>query len=255
MSFSSREKGLLVAVGGVAAAYVGVRLLSKTMGEKKTRRGQLVCKCEKVKIQIYMPASNYKFVETLSFQCACEDCVDWADKVIESGSYKKEQAETCTPGNPNMVLYDSEICVDQGEEFIKSMKLSEKTPNRRIYSKCCGTPLGISIDGSGINMVNYLVVQNCNKKLEKNEVDFPSEVLEPSCCLHGSEAKPDKKVKPESLKIVPKVEATFMASHFLRIFFYAILGTKGPGYRIPNCRRSRYWNRYNQNFVTIIHRG
>lgn len=233
MSFSSREKGLLVAVGGIAAAFVGVRLLSKTMGETKTRRGELVCKCGKVKIQIYMPASNYKFVETLTFQCACEDCVDWAEKVIDSGSFIKEQAETCAPGNPNMVLYDGEICVDQGKEFIKSMKLSEKTPNRRIYSRCCGTPLGISIDGSGINMVNYLAIQKCTKKLVENEVDFPPEVLEPSCCLHGSEAKPEKKVKPESLKIVPKVEAKFMATHFVRVFFYAILGTRGPGTGFP----------------------
>ena len=150
------------------------------------------------------------------------------------------------PGVPTIVLYDSEINVVEGQEHLQHMKLSKKTENRRIYTTCCGTPLGISADHSHLNLIYCPVVKpldflDCDK--DKNEIPFPHEVLEqPSMCVLASRLDLDDqndgandfadvyKTKYPNMKYI---KDHFAPKEILKVAGRLLLligmGTRGPG--------------------------
>lgn len=66
----------------VAVSFVAMSASSSSSSKtKKTRRAKMNCTCGKVEAELYMPAANYKYAESPSFQCACHDCVGFVDKV------------------------------------------------------------------------------------------------------------------------------------------------------------------------------
>jgi hypothetical protein len=130
-------------------------------------------------------------------------------------------------------MYDSEISVTKGQDLVKSMKLSDKTPNRRVYSKCCATPLGVSLDNMGTNLVYPPNITKTNL-LHPDEMAFPSESLEPEMCLFSNSTKPQKKVFPENLLLIPSAFAPkFIGLYISRLVVLLGLGAKGPGKGFP----------------------
>lgn len=132
-------------------------------------------------------------------------------------------------------MYDSEILVTKGQDQIQSMKLSKKTENRRIYTKCCGTPLGISVDHVGINMIVPNLIQKTTAPLESNEVDFPDIPPEPTLCLYVDNTKAaGKEISPKSMKLIPSTFApAFIGICLYRVALLAAVGGRGPGKGFP----------------------
>jgi hypothetical protein len=129
-------------------------------------------------------------------------------------------------------MYDSEISVTRGQNLVKSMKLSEKTPNRRVYSKCCATPLGVSLDSMGTNLVYPPNITETN--LQPDDIAFPPESLEPQMCLFSNNTRPEKKVFPEDLLLISSAFAPkFIGLYISRLVILLGLGAKGPGKGFP----------------------
>jgi hypothetical protein len=132
-------------------------------------------------------------------------------------------------------MYDSEILVTKGQDYIQSMKLSKKTENRRIYTKCCGTPLGISDDRVGVNMIVPNLIKKTTALLEPNEIDFPNLPLEPTVCLYADNTKAaGKTISPQSMKLIPSTFAPgFIGLCLYRVALLAAVGGRGPGKGFP----------------------
>jgi Family of unknown function (DUF6151) len=230
--FETRKEMVALAAAGIAVGATALALWWNPR-EKRTRRAKLQCSCGEVEAQIYMPSANYKYLDTACFQCSCTDCVGWADAVVEAGASKTKLLEICTPGFPCLSLYDSEILVTKGQNLLKSMKLSAKSENRRIHSTCCNTPLAISVDHTSLNLVNYLFVQTKTNAYDLHEIGFPPDVLIPAVCLHGKTAQANRKINPESMKVVPYVDAKYILGIISRVLLLLLLGTRGPGAGFP----------------------
>jgi polyferredoxin len=78
LSSLSNNKSATVLLGAASVASLYVLSNSK---EKRTRRAKVVCHCGKVEAELYIPAANYRYLEPACFQCGCNDCVDFVDKV------------------------------------------------------------------------------------------------------------------------------------------------------------------------------
>ena len=73
----NNREAIATAVLGVAATG-SVALLTLYLSKKKQqaiRRASVSCYCGNFKAEIYQPAANYKYAETISMQCGCHDCV------------------------------------------------------------------------------------------------------------------------------------------------------------------------------------
>ena len=212
---------LVVSTTTVATlAVFGAYWIHQQRQETKTRRARYTCSCGTVEASIIIPAANYRYSEIPSFQCACTDCIQFCKTVLESGSATFEN-QFCSPGAPNMVLYDSELHLVKGQEHLKSMKLTTKSGNRRIYAACCGTPMSISPDRSHLNLIYTPNIQE-EEVLDEMEVDLPR--LPPSAVFFASKGT----VRPAP----PGTETTILHCISRLVFLY-FLGEKGPGEGFP----------------------
>lgn len=132
-------------------------------------------------------------------------------------------------------MYDSEILVTKGQKHIQSMKLSKRTENRRCYAKCCGTPLGDSIDHVGINLIYPNLIEKTTVPLEPNEIDFPMSLLTPTLCLYADHNKAiGKTVAPDTMEMIPSTFAPkFISKCLYRVALLAAVGGRGPGKGFP----------------------
>jgi hypothetical protein len=77
-----------------------------------------------------------------------------------------------------VILNDSEVTLTEGKEHIRVLKLKEKTPVRRLYAACCGTPLGSVHTMTGL----HPQLMKPHPDRTQDQVDFP--FLEPTVCVH-----------------------------------------------------------------------
>lgn len=199
-------------------AVFGAYWIHQQRQETKTRRAKYTCSCGDVEASIIIPAANYRYSEIPSFQCACADCVQFCDQVLASGSATFD--EFCSPGAPHLLLYDSEIHMVKGQEHLKSMKLSTKAGNRRIYAACCGTPMSVSPDRSHLNMI-YTPNLKEEEVLYEMEVDLPR--LPPRAVFFASKATGP----------APPGTANTLLHCLSRLVVLLFLGEKGPGAGFP----------------------
>lgn len=130
------------------------------------------------------------------------------------------------PGIDTTILYDSEMQVTRGQSYLQSMKLSQNSDNRRIYSTCCGTPILISSESAPVNLVYC-----CNMKGEKD--GEPSTInVTPACCVHA----PENSKAPEGSKM-RIAHGTFAPIFILntigRLLLLVFAGSYGPGTGVP----------------------
>lgn len=145
------------------------------------------------------------------------------------------------PGVPTILFYDSEIKVTHGKELLENMKLSKKTENRRVFAKCCGTPIAICPDHSHLNLVysNIITPSAFSKKANSNEIPFPEDVLQnATVCLHASHletADTDAaKEKYPEMKIVAGAGAPIEIVKIIsRLLLLIGMGQRGPGDGFP----------------------
>ena len=115
------------------------------------------------------------------------------------------------------------------------MKLSKKTENRRIFAKCCGTPLAISADHSHLNLVYSNLIKPINDwNCKENEVPYPTSVCaQYAVCLHAENLGniPDEyKKKYPTMKIIPTLVAPVTILGILgRLVLLMGMGSRGPG--------------------------
>jgi hypothetical protein len=76
-----------------------------------------------------------------------------------------------------VILHDSEVTLTEGKEHIRVLKLKEKTPVRRLYAACCGTPLGSIHTMTGL----HPQLMKTHPDRTQDQVDFP--FLEPTLCI------------------------------------------------------------------------
>ena len=139
------------------------------------------------------------------------------------------------PAVPTLQFYDSELVVAAGKEHLEHMKLSTKTENRRIFAKCCGTPIGISTDHSHMNLVySNLIKPTKDGECGENEVPFPTTVIgQFGVCLHAENlgAFPEEyKKKHPTMKIIPTTVAPVEIIKILsRLALLIGMGARGPG--------------------------
>ena len=221
---ASAALGATVAAAIGSALYVYVRRRSQRL---PTRRAQLVCRCGNVAVDIHQPPSNYCLMETPCLQCACTDCVSFVEACVGD----KRSREYCTPGVHNAIFYDSELLVAKGASSIRNMKLTKHSENRRIYTSCCGTPLGISIDYTGVNLILSNLVRPV-ARLESNEEALPK--LAPTVCFFSKEANPKYSIEPASIQLIPKRGAPrFILYCLTRMVVLLLVGSYGPGEGFP----------------------
>ena len=138
----------------------------------------------------------------------------WNDhKVLKEGSSDAAfQNEFFDPAIPTLQLYDSEIQITAGKVHLEHMKLSKKTENRRVFAKCCGTPIAICPDHSHLNLVySNLIKPTKDWNCKENEIPFPTSVIEQfGVCLWAnklSKISEDHKKKYPTMKIIPTIVA------------------------------------------------
>jgi hypothetical protein len=140
-----------------------------------------------------------------------------------------------------VLFYDSEIKVVEGQDQLEHMKLSKTTENRRVFAKCCGTPLAISPDHSHLNLVYCPVVKPLEAKAcAEDEVPFPEPVLDQPTVLLlayrlGEDAtNQETNVKHPNMKIVPHHFAPVSILNIVsRLILLIVMGARGPGKGFP----------------------
>lgn len=141
------------------------------------------------------------------------------------------------PAVPTILLYDSEIIVTAGKENLESMKLSEKTENRRVFAKCCGTPIAIAPDHSHLNLV-YCSIIKPSTDCGENEIPFPAAIIDhPTVLLHAENLDSiadEFKTKHPTMKIIPTLVAPVEIFKILaRLGLLLGMGSRGPGEGFP----------------------
>jgi hypothetical protein len=140
-----------------------------------------------------------------------------------------------------VLFYDSEIKLVEGHDQLEHMKLSKRTENRRVFAKCCGTPLAICPDHSHLNLVYCPVVKPLEAKAcAEHEIPFPERVLDQPTVLllayHlGDDAtNQETKSKHPNMKIVPHHFAPLSILSILsRLILLIGMGARGPGKGFP----------------------
>lgn len=119
----------------------------------------------------------------------------------------------------------------KGHEYLKSMKLSSNTCNRRIYSTCCGTPMGISLDRTYVNLI-YTPNLKEEEVLMEMEVDLSP--LPPTAVFYSTQAIPTKPSAPMGMRTGRGNFDTITILHCIsRLALLFFLGEKGPGQGFP----------------------
>jgi hypothetical protein len=163
-------------------------------------------------------------------------------QVLKAGSTDSTfQKSFFDPGVPTVVFYDSEIQVVQGQDQLESMKLSQRTENRRVFAKCCGTPLAISADHSHLNLVYCPVVKPVEAKAcAQDEIPFPQSILDQPTFLvlahrlGDAATNQQTKTKHPNMKIIPHHFAPVsILSMVCRLLLLIGMGARGPGKGFP----------------------
>ena len=134
--------------------------------------------------------------------------------------------------------YDSEVKVTTGTENLEHMKLSKKTENRRVFAKCCGTPIGIAPDHSHLNLV-YTNLLSPVKDCKEDEVPFPESILHNATTLFfasrlGESCKKEAASKHPEMRVVPTVVAPrHILAIVARLLLLIGMGARGPGEGFP----------------------
>ena len=236
-------------VGTTATVMVITGMRWYASSKYKTRYGVMKCYCGQVEVDIYQPPSNYVYLETPSLQCLCHDCTTQVKKVLDSGGSGKIPQEYkdqfCSPGVPCLQLYDSEILVKKGHEYISSMKFTAKSDNRRVYASCCGTPLAISIESAPLDLIHPPTMTmvdeddaDGNNQTNTNTIPFPTKDLVPTVCVHShnmSEDDPKYHSGPPTMKMAHHENAPgFILYTIGRLIVLALgIGSYGPGKGFP----------------------
>jgi hypothetical protein len=140
---------LLVYILAVSAVIFQQRRSSEHTAMIKSISQNVCCKCGKVALTIESPSA-------LRLVCYCKDCRGYYNTLNEQAhSHKHEEAALLDKwgGVDYTQIYPSEISVKQGQEYLKTCLIREKSPIRRVYASCCDTPL-LSIGGSGAALLN-----------------------------------------------------------------------------------------------------
>jgi len=146
------------------------------------------------------------------------------------------------PGIPTVQLYDSEISVRRGSEYLEHMKLSQKTENRRVYARCCGTPIAIAPDHSHLNLVYCPIISpvTAGDNEDTDEVPFPAKILnQPTVCLYtarlgqGFNLEQTRTKHPQMQLVSTVFCPSVIASMLGRLALLLVLGQRGPGQGFP----------------------
>ena len=177
------------------------------------------------RIAIDQPPANYSYMDASCIQCTCNDCVSFCEEVIKQGSSKLTIKDMGQPGISTTVFYNSELKVLKGQEYLESMKHTEGSNNRRIYSKCCGTPIAISDTGAPLNLVYC-----CNfKPVEGKEIVN----MTPICCFHSR--KEDAVPAGSNIRMINGTVAPRSILEIItRLILLAFVGSYGTGTGIPH---------------------
>lgn len=197
------------------------------------RRGLYECVCGKVKAEILIPPAGCD--EPISCLCSCRDCVGFTNgvsisllvlcyrsgpadllmtrlrvyqQVIEA-SKKHFEGMVDAPDVKGshlvsdglgyvhfVILHDAEVTLTEGREYLRVVKLKEKSPVRRLYSACCGTPLGSALTMTGIHP--QLIKPYPNKA--DDQTDFPD--MRPTFCTFRESAPEGSAPLPEGCKAI-----------------------------------------------------
>lgn len=162
-------------------------------------------------------------------------------QVLEAGkSDKAFRKSYFDPGVAQVLFYDSEVDIIQGSEYLEHMKLSAKTENRRVFARCCGSPISVSPDHSHLNLVYCSVVKPTPEKdCGDTEIPFPAKVLdEPTVLLHAgslddSAATVDKTRHPDMQVVSGAFAPATIFSIISRLILLLGMGDRGPGKGFP----------------------
>jgi len=120
--------------------------------------------------------------------------------VIQASKYsEKVQAKGLVTDGMGAVhfaaLRNCKVVPTKGQEFVRTCKLTENTSTCRIYTSCCGTPLGL--DGGGKLTIIHPQLLKLNPNKTNGQEDLTADSLKPSHCVHYSSA-------PEGAAPIPK---------------------------------------------------
>jgi hypothetical protein len=106
-------------------------------------------------------------------------------------------------------FYKSDITVVKGQEKIQAIKLSDSSPNIRLYCGDCGTPLGSEMTAAPLNLLNQ-------KLITKGPIFLPKWVL-------GRKFAPPETTRPYAGVGVVTLEGVF-GFWILKVLGRAFLG-------------------------------
>lgn len=189
-----------VALTTVAAASWWLLLRNKKCEKPKVRRGIYACNCGKVQAELIVQPASYKYIEQPSLMCCCSDCVDSCEAMLAAKKATNSE-RYFSPGVHLMLFFDQEVHFRKGKEYLKAVKLTKKSANRRLYASCCGTPLAIA--EHGLNHLFAANILSC-EKLQAEEVPLTS--TPPTVCLHYRENRMPGET-PRGTKVIPWIVA------------------------------------------------
>jgi hypothetical protein len=135
----------------------------------------LECPCGAIQCELKVPPSSHLLIEQTNVLCHCDDCMNFC-RACPNGEYVVENH-----ANHLVLFYKSDVTVVKGQEKIKTIKLSESSPNIRLYCGDCGTPLGSEVTAAPFNIFHQ-------KLITKGPIFLPLLVL--GCKWAPPEARP-----------------------------------------------------------------
>jgi hypothetical protein len=205
----------------------GATTLAEVPAGQEPFDGYIACACGKVRVDIMQPRSS-NFVPPTAALCQCTDCYGFAKAVAQ---YRQEHHLSTSPEGASGVLlesnainarqiYKSDAVQVTGEEYLRAIKLTDKSPAVRYYVTCCGTPLLLDYTAAPF----FIVYQSLIHPNEKSTTPF--QAIPPTVVLNHSSAPPDSPPTPEGIPVREGLSFGFVSHAIARAVVGLVTGKR-----------------------------